>query len=203
LLTAAFYAGPWPGLLIWAVLYTSDLLFTMSCARLYQRGARDFILFEGSYEITPYYQNDVDRLRLFSPRFFAALAASCAVQAMIWFLTMRVVILPDIYLFALGAMILIELTIHIRHVRNLFLFRALLSGHGITGRIEYPRPIMLRLSAIEILSFAFLYLILFLVTDNWFLLGGGTACVSLAINHRKLGLSHKAAIESPGNAAQR
>ena len=88
-------------------------------------------------------------------------------------------------------MILVELTIHIRHVRNLFLFRALLSGQGITGRIEYPRPIMLRLSAMEILSFAILYLVLFVITEHWFLLGGATACVSLAINHRQLGRLHK------------
>ena len=186
MLIEAFYDGPWLGLLMWAVLYTSDLVFTMTCARLYQQGAREFVVFEGSYEITPYYQNDVDKLRMFSPRFFAALAASCALQATIWFLTMRVVILPDLYLFALGAMVLVELTIHIRHVRNLFLFRALLAGGGITGRIEYRRPIMLRLSAMEIVSFSILYAILFVVTGNWFLLGGAFACLSLALNHRKL-----------------
>lgn len=186
MLIAAFYDGPWLGLVMWAVLYTSDLVFTMTCARLYQHGAREFVVFEGSYEITPYYQSDVDALRLFSPRFFAALAVSCALQATIWFLTMRVLILPDLYLFALGAMVLVELTIHIRHVRNLFLFRTLLAGHGIKGRIEYPRPIMLRLSAMEIVSFAMLYAILFVVTDSWFLLGGAFACLSLAVNHRKL-----------------
>ena len=186
MLIEAFYDGPWLGLLMWAVLYTSDLVFTMTCARLYQQGAREFVVFEGSYEITPYYQNDVDKLRMFSPRFFAALAASCALQATIWFLTMRVVILPDLYLFALGAMVLVELTIHIRHVRNLFLFRALLAGGGITGRIEYRRPIMLRLSAMEIVSFSILYAILFVVIGNWFLLGGAFACLSLALNHRKL-----------------
>ncbi len=186
MLTEVFYGGPWLGLLVWAALYTSDLVFTMTCARLYQQGAREFVVFEGSYEITPYYQNDVDKLRMFSPRFFAALAVTCALQAAIWYLTMRALILPDLYLFALGAMVLVELTIHIRHVRNLFLFRALLAGHGITGRIEYPRPIMLRLSAMEIAAFAILYAILFAVTGNWFLLGGACACLSLAINHRKL-----------------
>jgi hypothetical protein len=181
-----FYDGPWLGLLMWTVLYTSDFLFTMTCARLYQQGAREFVVFEGSYEITPYYQNDVDRLRTFSPRFFAALAATCAIQALIWFLTMRGLIVPDLYFFALGAMVLVELTIHIRHVRNLFLFRALLGGHGIKGRIEYPRPIMLRLSAMEIAAFSILYAILFVITGSWFLLGGAFACLSLAINHRRL-----------------
>jgi hypothetical protein len=186
MLIDAFHDGPWLGLAMWAALYTSDLVFTMTCARLYQQGAREFVVFEGSFEITPYYQDDVDRLRLFSPRFFAALALTCALQAAIWYLTMRALILPDLYLFALGAMVLVELTIHIRHVRNLFLFRALLADHGIKGRLEYPRPIMLRLSAMEIVSFSILYAVLFVVTTNWFLLGGAVACLSLAINHRNL-----------------
>jgi len=192
MLLDAFYASPWPGLVMWAVLYTSDLVFTMTCARLYQQGAREFVRFEGSYEITPYYQNDVDRLRLFSPRFFAALAATCALQGLMWYLTMSTGILPDVYVFAVGAMVLTELTIHVRHVRNLFLFRALVSGDGgITGHIEYPRPIMLRLSAIEIAAFAGLYAILYIVTESWFLLGGTVACLSLAINHLKLSRTHK------------
>jgi hypothetical protein len=202
MLDAAFHASPLPGLILWAILYTSDLLLTMTCARLYQNGARQFVVFEGSYEITPYYQDDVDRLRVFSPRFFAALAATCGVQLLMWYLTMRALMLPDVYVFALGAMILVELTIHIRHVRNLFLFRALVSGHGITGRIEYPRPIMLRLSAMEILSFAILYMVLYVITESWFLLGGATACVSLAINHRKLAGSAARTVGSSGARSQ-
>ena len=191
MLIDAFYASPWPGLLMWAALYTSDLVLTMTCARLYQQGARKVVLFEGSYEITPYYQNDVDRLRLFSPRFFAALAATCGLQALLWFMTMRTLVLPDFYLFTIGAMLLVELTIHVRHVRNLFLFRSLVAGEGITGRIEYPRPIMLRLSAIEIATFAALYAVLFVVTEDWFLLGGAVACVSLATSHLQLSRAHQ------------
>ena len=191
MLMEVLYDGPWLGLLVWAALYTSDLVFTMTCARLYQQGAREFVVFEGSYEITPYYQNDVDRLRLFSPRFFAALAATSGLQALLWFLTMRTLVLPDFYLFAVGAMVLVELTIHVRHVRNLFLFRSLVAGEGITGHIEYPRPIMLRMSAIEIAAFAGLYAVLFVVTESWFLLGGAAACLSLAVNHLKLSRTHK------------
>ena len=194
MLIDAFYESPWPGLLIWGMLYTSDLIFTIACARLYQQGARKIVLFEGSYEITPYYQNDVDRLRLFSSRFLAALAASSGLQALLWFLTMRTLVLPDLYLFAVGAMVLVELTIHVRHVRNLFLFRSLVAGEGITGHIEYPRPIMLRLSAIEIAAFAGLYAILFIATESWFLLGGAVACLSLAINHLKLSRTHKVSV---------
>lgn len=191
-----FYASPWPGLLLWSALYISDFLLTMICARLY-RGVREHVKFEGSYEITPYYQKDVDELRVFSPRFFLALALTCTIQALIWWLAVRAVVLPDLYLFALGAMVLLELTIHVRHIRNLFLFRAILAGTGISGRIEYPRDVVLRLSAVELFSFAVLYAIVFLVTVSWFVLGGAVACVSTGANHLNLVRRHQSG-HAPG-----
>ncbi len=133
---ALFYVSPWPGLVLWSVLYVSDFFMTMTCARLYQQGARERIAFEGSYEITPYYQGDVDALRMVSPRFLLALVATCAIQAMLWYLSMRTGVLPQAYLFAVGMMVGVQLTIHVRHIRNLFLFRAVVAGDGITGRIS-------------------------------------------------------------------
>ena len=66
----------WPGLIAWTVLYISDYSLTIMCARLYQAGANQKMAFEGSYEITPYYQRDINSLRRLSPRFFAALLLS-------------------------------------------------------------------------------------------------------------------------------
>src|SRR5436309_10932688 len=47
----------------------------------------------------------------------------------------------------LGALVLTELTVHIRHLRNWFLFRKALGPGGLRGRLEYPRGILLRASA--------------------------------------------------------
>ena len=65
----AFVLSPWPGILCWAALFISDMHLTVTCARMYQAGVRDHIVFEGSYELTPYHQADIDALRRFSPRF--------------------------------------------------------------------------------------------------------------------------------------
>jgi hypothetical protein len=188
----AFYASPWPGFGLWAALYTSDFLLTMTCARLYQTGARECVAFQGSYEITPYYQKDVDGLRLFSPRFLLALLATCALQAALWWLTMKEMFLPDAYLFALGAMVLIQLTVHVRHLRNLFLFRAIHAGDGIAGRVEYGRSTMLRLSAVELFAFAAVYAVIFLVTGSFFVLGGVVSSLLMGVNHRALARKHVA-----------
>jgi len=78
-----------PGLVAWTILYISDYSLTIACARLYQAGAREKIAFEGSYEITPYYQGDINALRSLSPRFLAALLFSLVWLSAVWWLAME------------------------------------------------------------------------------------------------------------------
>jgi hypothetical protein len=181
-----FAGSPWPGVVIWAALYVSDYVWTITCARMYQTGVRERICFQGSYEITPYYQGDVDALRRISPRFVFMLVVTCALQAHLWWTAMRGGFSPEVYEIALGAMILIELTIHVRHVRNYSLFRAALAGRGISGRIEYARAQMLKQSAIELWTFAILYASVAAITRSWFVSGGAVACAMLAASHQRL-----------------
>jgi hypothetical protein len=178
-----FLVSMWPGLFVWVALYTSDFLLTMEGARMYRAGVNSTIVFEGSYELTPYYQDDVDSLRPFSPRFLAALAIGVVLVGAIWQLSIGVLAYPPAFLIGFGGLVLLELTIHIRHLRNLFLFRAVLRGTNVTGRIEYARPLTLRLSAIELFSFSGLFVVLALMTQSWFVLGGAITCASTGWNH--------------------
>jgi hypothetical protein len=181
----------WPGLLLWAAIYSSDFIATIMSARLYRMQAKDHFVFEGSFEITPSFQKDVDSLRWVSPRFLIALVCSCLVLLAIWWLSHRDPPWPDGYLFFLGALILMEAAVHMRHLRNLFLFRSAFGPAGIRGRIEYPRKILLRLSSFEFLGFSVLYFVLFVATRSWFLLGGSLACLGVANTHRALARKHK------------
>lgn len=175
--------------LIWAALYISDYYSTIACARLYR--AQDKVVFEGSYEITPIFQADVNALRRVSPRFLSVLVVS---TAYLWW--MRSLISPNdqafgFYVMCLGSLFLLELTVHARHLRNWYQFsRAMPLLHG---RIEYPRGILLRTSALELLTFAGLYAILYGVTRHPFVLGGALACAVLSVNHYRLASRHKAA----------
>jgi hypothetical protein len=188
----AFYLSPWPGALCWAALFVSDMLLTVTCARMYQAGVRERFVFEGSYELTPYHQADIDALRAFSPRFLFALVASVALQACLWWLSVGNSVAPMAYEAALGAMILIQLTVHVRHIRNYFLFRAVLAEEGIEGRVQYTRPTLLTHSAVELFSFAALYGILCVLTPSWFVFGGAIACAIVGVKHRQLARQHVA-----------
>jgi hypothetical protein len=53
----------WSGLAVWTALYASDYSLTLACARMYRHGVGEKIVFEGSYELTPYFQPDIDALK--------------------------------------------------------------------------------------------------------------------------------------------
>jgi hypothetical protein len=176
-----FLDSPWPGMVAWTLLYISDYALTIRCAALYNKHVRETIGFDGSYELTPIFQRDVDALKVVSPRFLLALASSVATVGLVWLLTSPKFLV--LYAFLLGAMLLVELTVHVRHVRNLSMFLDVARGEAIRGRIEYSRPAMLRMSAVELAAFAGVYFIIFLFSESWFVLGGAASCLSTARKH--------------------
>jgi hypothetical protein len=142
----------------------------------------------GSYELTPFYQRDIDRLRHFSPRFFIMLAATT-----LFVLISRPFLLSSSnsttegYLFILGGFFLLELVVHLRHIRNIASFSYLRRSRGVTGQVCFTKGLNYRLSAIDLTTFSLCYLLLFLLTDRWFFLGGTLTCLTTASRHWRLG----------------
>lgn len=195
----------WIGLTVWTILYISDYMMTIACARMYHAGVREKIAFEGSFELNPYFQKDVTALRSISPRFILALAFYLALLAALWFLTREIAAPNAMYLFPLGALLLMELAVHVRHIRNFVLFRGVLVSGGVQGRIEYSRLLSLRVSLAEFLAFAVLFLLVGVVTESWFVLGGAAGCLSLAGHHRRWIRKHakkKAQEVQPADASE-
>lgn len=175
-----------PGTALWVVMYVSDYACTIASARLYRSGANQHIVFEGSFELTPYFEKDIDALRRVSPRFIVALALFVCALVYIWFSTQWIPWLAPLYEVVLGSLILLQCMVHMRHFRNLHLFRSLQKDAGLRGRLEYPRPLILRASAAEGLSFATMYLLLAVAFASWFFLGGALSCLALWSKHRSL-----------------
>jgi hypothetical protein len=178
----------WPGVSVWVVLFMSDFTLTLTCARLYRNGVNQKIVFEGSYELTPFFQRDIDSLRKVSPRFLLVLTLVPVVLFMLWKLT--IADFPQIYFFLLGMLILSQLAIHTRHLRNLFIFREAATD-AVSGRIQYARRTSLRGSAFELFSFAGLYAVLVVFTQSWFIAGGVVGCLSIGRKHLWLARKHK------------
>src|SRR5260370_38061455 len=107
-----FFTPLWRVLVAGSFFFISFYLTTIAGPRLYRAGASEKLVVEGSYEITPYFQRDIDSLRLVSPRFLATLLLGAVMLTAVWFLAGQS--LPGLYNFALGSMILVQLTIHTR-----------------------------------------------------------------------------------------
>lgn len=173
----------WPGMLVWTLLYISDYALTITCARLYR--SQETVIIEGSYEITPFFQRDINSLRVVSPRFVFALLLTLGMLSFLWMLNEQSPT-PELWQFVLGCLIIIQLAIHTRHLRNLFLFRSINNTNFIRGRIEYARALTLRMSSWECFAFSSLFFVLFVFTRSWFILGGVTGCFLLGVKHRRL-----------------
>ena len=91
---------------VWSIFYVADYYLTIYAARLYQSTAGEHFSVQGSYELTPFYQRDVNALKLISARFVAMLALSWVLIGAIWFLSVRLVEIPELYPFTLGGLIL-------------------------------------------------------------------------------------------------
>jgi hypothetical protein len=174
----------WFAVSVWAAVYISDYCLTIWAARLYQSGANEHLVLEGSLEITPYFQDDVNALRTVSIKFIRALILSVVMISAAWLIAVRWASMPQAFSILLGALIFLEATAHIRHIRNIAFLKSLKAARGLRGKIEYPRWLSLRLSSVEILAFSALFLVAFLMTGSWFFVGGVASCLITGLKHR-------------------
>jgi len=184
----------WPGLVIWSALYISDYAMTIWGARLYRAGACEKFAMEGSYELTPFFQADIDSLRIISPRFIRALVLTILLLSLLWWTSNNLQV--PFYEFVLGALICPQFAVHKRHLSNVFLFRAVNADAGVRGRIEYPRRLTLRMSSLELFSFAGIFLMLSMFIPSWFLMGGALSCFSIGIKHWKFASRYAQNVQS-------
>jgi hypothetical protein len=172
----------WLDLLLWLAIYASDYYLTLYQMGLYRKGGQEHVGHEGSLELNPYYQADVDRQRKFSLRWLLMACLTSLLLLAVWWLSLRGLGLPGFFWLVLGMLYLLEAAVHVRHLTNIVLFRQILRGEA-GGRIEYSRKASLLTSAGQFLGFAILFFLCFLLTSQWFFLGGALGCASTGMNH--------------------
>jgi hypothetical protein len=170
----------WIAVVIWAFLYCLDYLFTLKAARMYEAGVNKHFSFAGGYELNPFFKDDIAQLRRFSFRFWLMLVLYCGLL-----LILDSFGIQELFAFAWGALVCVQLAVHFRHVRNLVVFHYAQQSKGISGKIEYQQWLSLRLSAIELLWFTGFFLFLYLLYGDFVVLGGALGCLSNAITHLK------------------
>ncbi|MGB8980395.1 MAG: hypothetical protein WCC12_00815 [Anaerolineales bacterium] len=176
---------PWSGVILWILLYLSDYYLTIYSAR----GFREIghFQFEGSFELTPQYQKDVDALKPISKLHITLLVLYSLLILFLWWLTKRLTLFfPLTYLLYLGMFVLLEVAIHFRHLRNIFLIREVRKNGGMEGQISYRQWFSYRISAGDFYLFALLFLIVAILSYSPFFLGGALMCLGNGIKHSRL-----------------
>jgi hypothetical protein len=82
--------------------------------------------------------------------------------------------------------LLIEVAVHLRHLRNGFLIREVRKSGGVDGQIIYQKWFSYRVSAFELNLFGGLFLLIALLTFSTFFFGGAIMCFGTAFKHNSL-----------------
>ena len=176
--------SPWFGVILWIILYISDYYLTIYSARGFKEIGH--FQFEGSFELTPQYQRDIDALNPISRLHVILLILYSLVIIAIWYLFVYFLGLPWAYLLYLGMFLLVEVAVHMRHFRNIFLIREIKKNGGASGQISYEKWFSYRVSAFELYLYFGLFLIVAALESSPFFLGGAIMCFGTGFKHNRL-----------------
>lgn len=176
--------SPWYGIILWMILYTSDYYLTLYCARGFRQ--IEHFQFEGSFELTPQYQRDIDSLQPVSRLHIILMFAYSLLILAVWWITRLSIYLEWSYPLYLGMFLLLEVAVHLRHLRNVALIREVKKSGGIEGQITYKKWFSYRMSALELYIYATLFLLIALLTYSAFFLGGAIMCYGTGFKHSRL-----------------
>lgn len=177
-------SNPWAGVIVWVILYISDYYLTIYSARGFRE--IDRFQFEGSMELTPQFQNDVDHLRPVSKRHLFSLVASSLILLLVWWITHLSIYLEWTYALYLGMFLLLEVAVHLRHLRNVAIIREVRKNGGVDGQIRYKQWFSYRNSANELYITGTFLLLVALLTYSLFFFGGALACYGIGFRHARL-----------------
>ena len=176
--------NPWYGIILWIILYTSDYYLTVYCAR----GFREIghIQFEGSFELTPQFQKDIDALKPISRLHITLLILYSLLILIIWWITRLSVYLTWTYPLYLGMFLLLEVAVHARHLLNVAIIQEARRHGGVDGQITYRKWFSYQISANDLYISATIFLIVALLNYSLFFLGGAIMCYATGFKHARL-----------------
>ena len=92
-------------IVLWLVVYVADYYLTLYGRQLWLQNAQEFLRFQGSYELNPYYQKDVDANKRVSRRFIFMLVFGAIWMTFTWCAT-HYLNIPQVFPAAAGFLIL-------------------------------------------------------------------------------------------------
>jgi hypothetical protein len=86
----------------------------------------------------------------------------------------------------LGMFLLLEVAVHLRHLRNVGLIHEIKKNGGVEGQITYRKWFSYQISARELYIYATLFLLIALLTYSLLFLGGALMCYGMGFKHSRM-----------------
>ena len=195
----------WAPLTVVAVVvaFLADYVLTHLGARASQR-VRERWSVEGSYEMNPVWERQIDSGRWFSWR-----VPAVALLLAVLLGSMRILLAPDvsgidlgdaglgfepaIFGFTVGLIALLQVPVLYAHATNLQTFRDLADRTAAEGGVRYRRWFAYRQGAGHFIRFAAIWLALWLPSQQAFFLGGMVGCLLFGQRLYRLGIAARRA----------
>jgi hypothetical protein len=167
----------WFAVTLGALVFAAGYGLALYEVYLYHAGAKNLLVFEGRYDLEPDLLARIARRRWVNVRLAAAVVILSTAIFAVWQVCIEQYHRPDVFLFLIGGLVLLEAAADLRRFRNIVLFQQARRADGLQGKIEYSKRLSYTLPYVETLSFAALYALIFLVSSSWFFLGGAITCI--------------------------
>jgi hypothetical protein len=186
----------WAPLVIALVVGTffADYLLTHLGARASRR-VRERWSVEGSYELNPTWERQIDSGQVVGPRVFLAAGLLAIALSLTRLLAWPggEPLEPAVFGFFAGVMLLLQAPILMVHAANLQTFHDLLDPTAVEGGLRYRRWFIYRQGAAHLARFGVLWLLLWLPSQQAFFLGGTFSCFAFGWRLHRLGVAARAA----------
>jgi len=181
--------------------FAADWLLTHAGAKAAAL-VKDRLAFEGSYELNPTWQAQIDAGQRFSWRAVGVGIALVFLGGLGRLLVESAEIDEAFFAAGVGAIMLLQTPILMQHAANLQTFRSLRRPGAVEGALRQSRRFTYEQASWTFVRYAVLWLLLWVPSQQAFFLGGAAACVGIAIRFRRLGRAAGAAsqADAPGMA---
>lgn len=184
-------------LLLIFILALLDPWLTVAGLKAHQKYAAPHISFQYGYELNPAFEKQFAAHRRVSWKHLALVAVM-----LVWLVLLRLVGGGGLFEFLAGGILLLYLSVNLRHLQNILTFRAVGHPGAVRGHVEYAYWLSQRTSAWLFLSEAILFAAAGLLIPRPFFWGGVFFCLLYFVKGLRLANRKFPEKESPPEQEQ-
>lgn len=171
-----FTGSIWFSLVLAVALAVIDAALSLAERYYYHSGAKYRIKVEDEYPLDKPYHAARGVRQFFNRRYVLFVLGTALGVPAAWWIFTRANPRPDVFVAAMGGLLLLETAECVRLARVVTLYRLALRGEGFDGQVSVPRWLPINLMVVDLYGFALLYLLIYLLTGSLFFLGGAGSC---------------------------